>query len=461
MTPVLPRRFRPFFFFLTGLLGLQLFAVTQAQMALIPRAGGMGLSAMELALMALLLFGAAMALVHDGTAGLCAKVSLAAAALELTAPLYAARLGVPAAALSVFMITLCLVLPAMVQTGPVETMLRRLTFGVGLALALMLALQLVTWGLREVLHLCRIGGPDWRAYVPIVAAFPVWMRLVLHLRRRPLPDLSELAAPGVVMVPGEGASPEAPSPEVPSPEDGEAARPGTQNKENGEPQEAGQRQPQRRNRLSSLMLLTAGVLVAFCWRDLDPVVREIRDWAAVLLLLLYLVCYAPSVWAVVRSWPFWLAVVLLPSMRMFHSTGLLAGSGPDGWMAFEVLSVLVGCLLGSVLMRALRPWRVALVCMGVMLVVTLLLLGAGAVNTSCGTGLPQGVYEGMQLALRLLMQLAEYGVLGAVVAVAYCGLMAWVLRRFSARLGGVVLVLLYASLLLPDWLVYSLLESLP
>lgn len=445
--PVLPRRFRPFFFFLTGLLGLQLFAVAQAQMALIPRAGGMGFSVPELVLMALLLLGAAMALVHDGSAGLCARVSLVAAALELTAPLYAARLGVPVGALlPVFMMTLCLVLPAMVQAGPVETMLRRLTFGVGLALGLMLALLLVTWGLREVLRLGGVGGPGWRVYVPIVAALPVWVRLMLHLRGRALPELSGLAAGGVAMVPGEGALSE----------DGVAGRGGTRNRDGAGLREAGQCVLQGRNRLSALMLLTVGVLVVFCWRGVDPMVREMRGWAAGLLLLLFLVCYAPSVWAVVRSGSFWLGVVLLPMMRLFHSSGLLAGCGTEGWMAFEVLSVLVGCLLGSVLMRVLRPWRVAGVCMVAMLAVMLLFLGKDAVDAFCTTGLSHGVLEGMNWVLRVLGWLVEYGVLGAVVAVAYCGLMTCVLRHFSARLGGVVLVLLYASLLLSDWLVFSL-----
>lgn len=455
LTPVLPRRFRSFFLLLSGLLGLLMYAVVQVGTAeglsmfrMTPFAADVQQVVMpyliwpsleqalqvlgmltltpavaDAAMMALLLFCAAVVVVRDGTVRLSAVVSLAVVALLLAWPFYAQVISVNARWLAAgCMLVPVFAVPGMLKAGPASTALRRLTFGFGLGLLLAVLLVVLE---RLVMLVLEVYGAEvlpWRSYVVAVVALPVWVRLLVKALRESLPDAEDLA-------------------------DAEDARPSVS---------AG---GSSTTRPVAVLLLMVGVLVAFCMPIQDLMMGDSRRWAAVAVLLLFLVCYARSILVVVMSWRFWLCAVLLGVMPVWDPVlgvpgASLGSSGTDGGavlaggVVVPLVGGMLGCLVVSFLMRFWCARRVMLVCVALALLLVVLhyvllyCLAAESIQSVAAVPAVE-VQPAQQVPLSCSAASAccpVWYVCGsvlrrAVLVAASCGLYACGLRGFSSREG--------------------------
>lgn len=456
LTPVLPRRFRSFFLLLAGLLGLTLYAVIQTGPALFlmtPFAAEVqqlvmpylvwpsGEAAQALltftltpevadaAMMALLLYCGAVVIVRDGSARLSSVVGLAVVALLLALPLYGHRLSANALTLaSACMLVPVFAVPGMLKAGPASTALRRLTFGLGLALLLAVALLVVERLVMVALEAYAEEALAWRPYVAMVVALPVFVRLLVKAGRETLPDADDLT-------------------------DVEDVRPSVSS---GGPSTT---------RPVAVLLLIVGVLMAFCMPIEDMVMSDSRRWAAVAVLLLFLVCYARSILVIAMSWRFWVCGALLCLMPVWCLFGVATGASGEcasqtpepasvvRWfpLMIPVVSATLGCLAASYLMRFFKPRHVIVVC--VVLAAILLAVEYAVLYIAIGESLRAGGLDQLsgipcpsvsRLELGICSIMAWVG--SALMAAASCGLYAYGLRGFSVREGSLAFGLMCAAI---------------
>lgn len=442
LTPVLPRRFRSFFLLLTGLLGLMIYAVIEAGAGQGPRMFLMTPfaadvrdvvmpylvfpavqeafrflqeftlmpSVADMAMMALLLYCGAVVIVRDGSARLSAVVGLALVALLLAFPLYGHLLSENAHALAAgSMLVPVLAVPGMLKSGPSSTALRRLTFGLGLALLLAVVLLGVERLVMLAVESYVPEGEAWRPYVVMLVALPVFVRLLVKTLREPLPDADDLTDAGDVQPTVSSGGPSTTRP-------------------------------------AAVILLIVGVLVAFCMPIEDMMMSDSRRWAAVAVLLLFLVCYARSILVIAMSWRFWLCgalLCLMPVWRFF--VGLPGAPGECVSRAADVRTVLLmipvvsamlGCLVVSYLMRLYSPRRVMIVCLVLAAVLLVVYDGVlywavrGAVESAESLQGASGPFASV-----LLWPVGD--IIGwsccALMTAASCGLYTYGLRGFAVR----------------------------